>query len=169
MAAPNYEDDAVCHIWNLLVDDDGVLYFIETGRDPDDDGTNTEWSIIRLDQVERQILASMTSPFGYETFTLYQDRLIYVEEIGDSCSIGDVKKDGSDSASIFEAFVDQYGTPYFGHVEFIRDGDNLIMEGSAYIHKTPDLWSEGVARIIIYPDLHTELVWLSGPEEHNYE
>ena len=164
-AAPYYPNNAVCNIGKLSIDGD-VLYFIETS----DDGTNKKWSIIRLDQDGRHILHSITGRFGYDKYILYRDRLIYIIEGGDSCSIGDVKKDGSDSTStIWDVFAAQHGTPYFGSIDIKRDGDKLMMEGSAYIHKSPDVWSEGHARIIIYPDLHTELVWLSGPTEYNYE
>lgn len=165
-AAPHYEKNASCHIWNVL-DDGDALYFIETGDVQGEYGRDTKWSIIRLENTGRHVLATMTCPFGFSRFVFYQNRIIYAIEWGDSYSIGDMKKDGSERNKIMDAFADKYGYPSMGRIDYKRENGCLLMEGLMYLNQNPSEWLEGKARIIIYPGLRTELEWLTEPVHHD--
>lgn len=159
-----YEPDTSSAINTLLIDEEALFFKEWNGGAGYDDGFSSH-SIVRLDKggENRQVLVSMTSPYGYHDLISFQNRLVYVEECGDSYFIEDVSKDGSNQDIIdFDAYSAHYDA-YSGFfcIDFYEKDECLYADLSLYCKD----WSSPSHTVRIDKDFNIERTL---PEQDEY-
>ncbi len=137
-AAEYHKDDDAFGIGHLA-DGGDALYFTEYGSKAgggEELDENADHAIVRIDYSgqNRQVLVSQDGPNGYSDLTSFGDRLFFINDGFDSCTPGDVSKDGKEFNVVdWEAYAARFDAPpYFLSALFTKDSDYLYVRLSTF-------------------------------------
>ncbi len=136
-AADHFDKSWNCWL-NNLVEEDGVIYFAESGILGDDE-ENSVHRIIRIDEYGRKVLDEKNVT-GYAQLVPYGNRIIFVQDGFDSQDIGWAYKDGSASAYLdFSEYAARYGVEYCNGATLRFEDGVLYADISFFVDADPEI------------------------------